>query len=400
MNLVLFTHPAYLGLRSQDRFAAMLADGFASRGHRVQVRRPMPYAWRIAPRSWAKWAAYADQYLLFPLVLWRQVRRDPPDTLYVFCDQALGPWVPYLRRRPHVVHCHDLLALRSALGEIPENPTACTGRLYQRYIRWGFRQARCFISISEQTRRDLHRLGEVNPGLSAVVYNGLNFPFSPLTRTAADAALARHGISVPPGEWLLHVGGGQWYKNTTGVVALYQSLIERHQARRRPPPALVMVGPAPDLLVRQLIQALPAGAQVCWHASVAPDALQALYSRAAALVFPSLAEGFGWPIAEALACGCPVITTDEPPMTEVGGPCAVYLPRRAAGERLDHWAWAGAQALDRVLSRTPAERAQARRAALEWSSRFDADRAIDAYLSIYREVLIRETAPSRLSQPA
>jgi len=89
---------------------------------------------------------------------------------------ALGPWVPVVRDRPHVVHVHDLLALRSALGEIPENPTSITGRIYQRYIRRGFQKARHFVSISRKTQADLHRVGGVSAITSEVVYNGLNFP--------------------------------------------------------------------------------------------------------------------------------------------------------------------------------------------------------------------------------
>ena len=107
----------------------------------------------------AKWAGYVDQYLLFPRALRRAMRHDAAGTLYVFCDQALGPWLPAVLPRPHVVHCHDLLALRSALGDIAEHATSPTGRVYQRYIRRGFRRARHFISISERSRDDLHRHG-------------------------------------------------------------------------------------------------------------------------------------------------------------------------------------------------------------------------------------------------
>jgi glycosyltransferase involved in cell wall biosynthesis len=58
---------------------------------------------------------------------------------------------------------------------------------------------------------------------------------------------------------------------------------------------------------------------------VSNESLRALYSMAEALIFPSLHEGFGWPIIEAQACGCLVITTDRAPMTEVGGNAAVYV---------------------------------------------------------------------------
>ena len=53
--------------------------------------------------------------------------------------------------------------------------------------------------------------------------------------------------------------------------------------------------------------------------------LRSLYSGAAALLFPSLYEGFGWPLIEAQSCGCPVITSNRSPMTEVAGSAALYI---------------------------------------------------------------------------
>jgi glycosyltransferase involved in cell wall biosynthesis len=55
------------------------------------------------------------------------------------------------------------------------------------------------------------------------------------------------------------------------------------------------------------------------------EELQALYSCANLMLFPSLQEGFGWPIIEAQACGCPVVTSNRMPMTEIGGDAATYI---------------------------------------------------------------------------
>src|SRR6185437_13088426 len=60
--------------------------------------------------------------------------------------------------------------------------------------------------------------------------------------------------------------------------------------------------------------------------------LRALYTGALALLFPSLEEGFGWPILEAQACGCPVITSDRSPMMDIAGNAAIFIdPKNAAG---------------------------------------------------------------------
>ena len=161
MRIALITHPAFMRSQSMPRFAGMLQAAYEARGHEVTVHTAQPVLSRwMRGRWWArwgKWAGYIDEYLLFPWVFRRQVARMPADTLFVFCDQALGPWCPLVRQRPHVVHAHDLLALRSALGLVPENPTSWSGRLYQRYIRRGFQQAQRFIAVSGRTKSDRRR---------------------------------------------------------------------------------------------------------------------------------------------------------------------------------------------------------------------------------------------------
>jgi glycosyltransferase involved in cell wall biosynthesis len=127
--------------------------------------------------------------------------------------------------------------------------------------------------------------------------------------------------------------------------------------------------------------------QIHFFQNVSNRVLQAAYSYAHALLFPSLAEGFGWPLAEAQACGCAVLTTDEPPMSEVAGSTAFYLRRLQFGEDIDQWAELGASILRNLLAEPPdAKLARSERARI-WTSQFDADRSIDLYLGIYNKIL-------------
>jgi glycosyltransferase involved in cell wall biosynthesis len=384
MKLILICHPSFSRSQSMPRFAGMLKAAYAARGHSVEVWAPSAkvYNW-VPPGRLSRWAGYVDQYLLFPMAMRSAVTRAPKDTLFVFCDQALGPWVPVVRHRPHVVHVHDLLALRSALGEIPENPTSITGRIYQRYIRRGFRKARHFISISRKTQADLHRVGGVSAITSEVVYNGLNFPFSPLAYVECQKILSGAGLPVPASGMLLHVGGGQWYKNLPGVIHLYAHYAAEFDA----PLPLWCVSPEPNSAVHSALRKVPAAGKVLFFNKLESRVLQAAYSMADALLFPSLAEGFGWPLIEAQACGCPVVTTDEAPMNEVGGDAAQYLPRLTAGGDIDAWASNGARQLIKVLSRTLEDKRQFAERAVKWSSHFSVDKAIDSYLTIYENVL-------------
>jgi glycosyltransferase involved in cell wall biosynthesis len=389
MNLVLFTHPGFTESPSMPRFADSLARAFTARGHRVTRRAPIARVRRVLSRApLAKWAGYVDQYLIFPREIQAALRTDPEDTLYVFSDQALGPWVPWVAHRPHVVHCHDLLALRSALGQIPENPTGPTGRVYQRYIRRGFRQARHFISISHRTRDDLHLHGGVQPVTSEVVYNGLNHPYAPMAQVEAVEVLRAAGLPAVPKGLILHVSANQWYKNVAGLVRLYA----QYAAAQSQPLPLWLVGVHPSLALQAALNTVPPQGRVEVLLGLDNRSLQAAYSVAQVFLFPSLAEGFGWPLVEAQACGCPVITTAEAPMTEVAGPHSRYLPRLLAHEDVQSWACHGAKVLAEVLALPADAREALVREGLAWSRRFDTDTATASYLRVYQQVLDWESS--------
>jgi glycosyltransferase involved in cell wall biosynthesis len=166
---------------------------------------------------------------------------------------------------------------------------------------------------------------------------------------------------------LLHVGGGQWYKNRAGVLAIYAALRARLGDNT---PRLVLVG-AP-------LEAALAGVETC--SGVGNEALAALYSGAELLLFPSLEEGFGWPIIEAQACGCRVVTTGKAPMTEVGGEAAFYLDDPSDAE-------AGAALVAQVLEEDAAARRATVEAGLANAARFSTAKMVGEYVAIYRELL-------------
>jgi glycosyltransferase involved in cell wall biosynthesis len=379
----MFCHPTFLTSQSMPRFARMLKSAYEERGYDVEVWSPNPKIHRFFSTSrTAKWAGYVDQYLLFPAWVRKTLKTTPRDTLFVFCDQALGPWVPLVKDRPHVVHVHDLLALRSALGDLKENPTSLTGRIYQRYIRNGFRQARHFISVSQKTRDDLHRFGQVSAATSEYVYNGLNYRYSRLSTDDAERILKSAGLPFTRESMLLHVGGGQWYKNLPGVIAIYAN----YAASEAAPIPLWCIGPRPHAAARAALAKVPSNGRVLFFSNLENATLQAAYSYAHLLLFPSLAEGFGWPIVEALACGCPVITSDEPPMNEFASEGVSYIPRLQVDENIDTWAARGASVVRELVARPATDARRHAELARIWADRFDPGKSIDAYLAIYKKV--------------
>ena len=142
----------------------------------------------------------------------------------------------------------------------------------------------------------------------------------------------------------------------------------------------------PTKAVRAAAQRICGEGKVLFLAGLADHQLCAVYSSARLLLFPSLAEGFGWPIAEAMTCGCPVLTTGQAPMTEVGGKAAYYLPLRP-DTASSGWARAAADKIVAILTLPAEGLLEQRRRGLAESGRFDTDRCLDEYERIYLGVL-------------
>jgi glycosyltransferase involved in cell wall biosynthesis len=169
--------------------------------------------------------------------------------------------------------------------------------------------------------------------------------------------------------FFLHVGGNQWYKNRLGVLEIFAHLQHWISSSKT---KLIMVGKPWTYEMRQFVSLNGLSDNVTELTNITNEDLQALYSKATALLFPSLREGFGWPIVEAQACGCPVFTSNRVPMTEVGGNAAIYLdPTDVAG---------AAAVIANSLDRIP----QLRLAGLENAKRFSPATMISAYSSLYQ----------------
>ena len=383
MRIKFFTHPSFLGSQSMPRFAKMLVDGMKERGHQVEVWSPKAKIYNLPiPRSLKKWAGYIDQYALFPAQVKKKLKSTSDSTLFVFTDHALGPWVPLVSNRKHVIHCHDFLAQRSANDEIAENHTSYSGKKYQSYIRQGYQRGKNFISVSEKTREDLQRFITETPLLSEVVYNGINPNFAPLDVSECRSVIGNViGADLKNG-YILHIGGNQWYKNRIGVIEIYDALRNGNNGNI----PLVMLGAKPNASLNERHYSSPYKNDIYLLNGKDDLFVQQAYSGASVFLFPSFAEGFGWPIAEAMACGVPVITTDEAPMTEVGGQAAYYIAPKQNDADGKEWAKISAETLQKVLSLTIADRVKTITAGLENCKRFNLNESLDRIESIYKEL--------------
>jgi glycosyltransferase involved in cell wall biosynthesis len=386
MHIIIFTHPAFVHSQSMPRYANMLAKGMQERGHSVELWTASACFSKLpVPGAFKKWMGYIDQFMLFPFVVRRKIKKEPEDTLFVFADQALGMWVPLVAHRRHIIHCHDFLAQRSALGEITENSVGRSGKCYQQLIRTGYRKGKNFISISYKTQADLHRFLEFIPACSEVVYNSLNQPFSPgnIMQVREELSQQLH-LNLEKG-YLLHVGNNSFYKNRKGVVEIYEAW--RKLSQKKLP--LLMIGSTPTKELLTQAQSSVYGKDIFFLENVTDNLLKSGYQGAALFLFPSLAEGFGWPIAEAMASGCPVLTTAEAPMSEVAGDAGFLIPCRPInGEASIEWATEAAAKVEEILSMNEAGRKEVIEKGLQNIDRFDTKKTMDQIEIIYSKVIL------------
>lgn len=224
--------------------------------------------------------------------------------------------VPGLTRTPVVVTLHDAIPLAH-----PEwaNPR---GRRFKNHLlrRFARSAARC-IAISHAAIPELVEHYAIEPALIRVVPLGVDAQwFEKPAAAAIDAVLSAWHLARG---YFLHVGTLQPRKNVDRLVSAYERLPAEICARRQ----LVIAGKYGwgAAALRERLRSLRDAGRVVWLDYVESDTLRALHYGAHAFVFPSLAEGFGLPVLEALATGLPVISGDVPALREVAQGHATYV---------------------------------------------------------------------------
>jgi glycosyltransferase involved in cell wall biosynthesis len=230
---------------------------------------------------------------------------------------------PPTRARALVVTVHDL-----AFRRFPETAPQGTRWWLERLDRTLARAARV-IAVSDCTRRDLIELSHVEPGRVVAIPHGVDRDaFQPASEPEVEAVRTRFGIDGP---YLLSLGGIEPRKNLPSLIRAYAAL----PADVRP--TLIIAGagvawnPEGGRLLDAALAELPGQVRerisLVGYVSGADKA--ALIGGAEALVYPSLYEGFGLPVLEAMACGTPVLTSDVSALPEVAGGAAVLVDPRS-----------------------------------------------------------------------
>ena len=266
-------------------------------------------------------------------VLTRAVLSVRPDVVFVPYHLS----TPLLAGRVPVVSViHDCVFERDAAAHGP----SAFSLAYRTATRLAIRSAAALATPSQSARRDIRRFYGAELPAEAVLPHGVGAQFFSLQGRPRPAGL---GL---PDRYILHVGVQRPHKNQRVLVEAISALRAGH-----PGLGLVLVGqPDPRFPdeVGKLVAALGVSDIVHRYARVEDQTLLGLYANAAVFAYPSVVEGFGMPVLEAMAAGLAVVASDAEAVREVAAGGSLIVPARTTA------AWI--QALDRVLTDARARR--------------------------------------------
>lgn len=216
--------------------------------------------------------------------------------------------------RNHVVTLHDLFPL-----DHPEWFSRKMSMWYGVLLPRLAKNSRKLIAVSGFTRqRIIERFG-VPPEKVAVIYNGVGPEFKP--QPVSMIARLCQAVSLPTDKYLLTVGSLEPRKNLARLLDAWNDV----QGELPPDYWLVVAGMKGKASVFARDQARSIGNRVFFAGYVQQELLPALYAGARALLHPAIAEGFGLPLVEAMACGTPSLAAKTSSMPEVTGGIAVFV---------------------------------------------------------------------------
>ncbi len=239
-------------------------------------------------------------------------------------------------------------------------------------IRQSARRADHILTLSQYSARDIARIYHVDPEKVTVTYLAAREDFHPMDKSSCKEEIARkYGISSP---FILYIGRLQARKNLVRLVEAYARLCRQGVLEK-----LVIVGKKDWLFNEVLarVQELRLESEVVFTGYAPREDLPVFYNAAELFVFPSIFEGFGLPVIEAMACGVPVVTSVGSSLEEVSGDAALLVDPFHVQSISD--------AIAKVLG-DPCLKTELQKKGLRRSAEFSFERAVSQTLEVYKRV--------------
>jgi glycosyltransferase involved in cell wall biosynthesis len=368
------------GWPSMDLVGDMLSQNLAEHcGLEVAATQVRPRMRRCFSRvggleNGLAWNAdrWMNRFVVYPR--WLRANRHRYDLFHIV-DHSYSQLIHYLPAGRTVVTCHDLDTFRCLLEPEREKRPAWFRAMSQRILA-GLQKAAHVIAVSAATREELLRGRLVAEERVTVIPNGVDSACSPEPNPASDAAAAKILGIADDTPLLLSVSSTIPRKRLDLLLRVFAKIKNEFPAAR-----LVRVG---GLTVEhtRLATALGIENAIILAPYLDRATLAAVYRRAWLLLHTADAEGFGLPVIEAMACGCPVVASDLPVLREVGGTPTNYC---SVGD-LKTWPETVCRMLrERIL--LPAGWDFRRQQAVAWAGRFSWPENARQTAAIYRGLL-------------
>jgi glycosyltransferase involved in cell wall biosynthesis len=275
-------------------------------------------------------------------------------------DHSYGALAYFLKPERTIVTCHDLNAL-----EYPKQ-SSWLGRKRFLYNIKGMLRAKHIITVSESTKRTILKHFNYN-GKIYVIYNGLDKRFKRINDINEINKIKNKYKLSKEYKYLLHVGHSKPCKNIESILRVLNKLKNYR---------LIKVG---QFEKKQLIliNRLRISNKIIQYQNLSIEELKEIYNIVNVFLFPSLYEGFGFPVAEAMACGCPVICSNTSSLPEVGGNASFYINPNSDKELM--------QAIKEVLN-NPKLRRQMIEKGLKQAKKFSWEKTAKQVLEVYNKV--------------
>jgi len=280
--------------------------------------------------------------------------------------------MPTLNGIPTVLTMHDCIPLMQ-----PGESSLQARTLFRTCAARALKASTTVIAVSETTRQDSLRFFPEAKGKFTTIPHGVHARFTPQSEAAISAVTIKYGLTRP---YLIYFGSNRPHKNIATLLVGYsraRPLLKGH--------GLVIAGYGSEAtrLERSILRREHLAANVSWIGSVIEDDLPALLSSASMLVFPSLYEGFGLPVLEAMATGTPVVCSNTPSLRELGADAVTYFDPKDPKTIT--------QALVNTVTANSGSRETAIQAGLERAAHYRWDKVAAATLEVYRVTLANQT---------
>lgn len=292
INVTLFSRPESYKTASMDVYSNNLFENIRkSPGLDVHLFQPKDLHIPLVGK-------YLTMWLYYPTI----AKRQNKDINHIL-DHSISHLIGSLDAKKTIITCHDLMGL-----EFPASTPFWKRRIFWGNIIKNMSKARKVIADSQHTRDDIFRHFSYKSNDVTIVYPGIRTNFG---RIEKDKIEERFKFRKPA---ILHVGHNNFYKNFEGlikaIVLLNKEVI------------LVKVGSVSKRQFRMLKDLKIDFAQ---FADLSEGELVQIYNAVDLLVYPSFHEGFGLPVLEAMACGCPVVCSNVSSLPEVAGEASVMV---------------------------------------------------------------------------